>query len=96
MWLESEISEIIQGNVRNLIRGKKDIKTEKFSTLHKIYLENQWKSNNKFVWNKNSLLVVEELAKVLLQSKKNQICLGLTPAWCVLVRSQVIIYILLI
>ena len=62
--IESEISEIIQGNVRNLIRGKKDIKIEKLSTLHKIYLENQWKSNNKFVWNKNSLLVVEELAKI--------------------------------
>ena len=59
-------------------------------------LETQRKNNNKFVWDKNSGLAVNELAKVLLQSKKNQSCLGLTPARCVLVPSQVIIYILLI
>ena len=62
----------------------------------KSYLETQWKSNKKCMWDKNLVLAVDELAEVLLQSKKNQSCLGLTPARCVLVLSQVIIYILLI
>ena len=91
------MSEILQENLGNLIRRKKDIKLkiEKFRTVCKSYLETQWKSNNKFEWDKNSVLAVDELAEVLLQSKKNQICLGLTPASCVLVLSQVITYILL-
>ena len=72
-------------------RGKKT-KIEKFRTLFKNYLETQWKSNKKFVRDKNSVLAVDELAEVLLQSKKNQSCLGPLPARCALKLSQVIIY----
>ena len=64
----------IQENLGNIITGKKDIKIEKFRAMCKSYLETQWKSNNKFLWDKNSVLAVDELAKVLLQSKKNQSC----------------------
>ena len=71
--------------LRKSIRGKKDMKTEKFRTMCKSYWEIQWKSNSKFVWDKNSVLAVNKLADVLSQSKKNQNCLGLTPARCVLV-----------
>ena len=59
-------------------------------------------SKNKFVWDKNSVLEVDVLAEILLQSKnqlqskKNQSCFGLTSPRCVLVPSQVMIYILLI
>ena len=62
----------------------------------KSYLEIQWKSSNKFVWDKNSVLAVDELAEVLLQFKKKQSCLDPTAARCILALSQVIIYILLI
>ena len=50
----------------------------------KSYLEIQWKSSNKFVWDKNSVLAVDELAAVLLQFKKKQSCLDPTPARCIL------------
>ena len=80
------MSKILQENLGNLIRGKTDIKLkiENFRTVCKSYLETQWKSNNKFEWDKNSVLTVGEHAEVLLQSKKNQSCLDLTPARCVL------------
>ena len=73
------MSEILQENSGNLIRGKEDIKIETFKIVCKSYLETQWK-NKKHVWDKNSMLSVDELAKVLL---KNQNCSGLTPARCV-------------
>ena len=50
------MSEILQENLGNLIRGKEDIKIQ---DSVKSYLENQWKSNKKFVWNKNSVLTVD-------------------------------------
>ena len=78
------MSEILPENLGNLIREIKDIKIEKYRTVCKSYLEDHWKSNNKFVWDKNSVLAVDELDEVLLQSKN---CLGLTPARCVLVLS---------
>ena len=56
--------------------------------MSKSYLEIQkWKTNKKFVWEKKSMLGVDKLAKVLLQSesKENENCPGLTLAWCVLV-----------
>ena len=36
----------------------------------KSYLEILWKSNNKLVWDKNSVLAVDEPAEVLLEFKK--------------------------
>ena len=62
----------------------------------KSYLEILWKSNNKLVWDKNSVLAVDEPAEVLLEFKKKQSCLDPTPARCILALSQVIIYIVLI
>ena len=50
----------------------------------KSNLEIQWKTSKDFAWDKNSELAVD---KILLQSKENQNCLGLTPARCVLVVS---------
>ena len=73
------MSEILQENLGNLIRGKEDIKIEKFRIVCKSHLETQWK-NKKYVWDKNSVLPVDELAEILL---KNQNCSGLTPARCV-------------
>ena len=67
------MAEILQENLGNLIRGKEDIKIWKFSSVCKSYLGTQWKSNKNFAWDKNSELAVDELAKVLLQSKENQI-----------------------
>ena len=87
MDIESEISEILQENLGNLIRGNKGIKIEKFRAVCKSYLEIQWKSKKKFVWDKNSVLAVDEFSEVLLQSKENQNCLGLIPTRCALVLS---------
>ena len=67
--------------------GKEEIKIEKFRTVRKSYLETHWKSSKNFVWDKNSVLAVDELAKVLLQSKENQNCFSVTPARCVLVLN---------
>ena len=53
--IESEISKILQENLGNLIRRKKDIKIEKFRTVCKSYL-----SNKKSGWDKNSVLAVVE------------------------------------
>ena len=53
------MSERLQENLGNLIRGKKYIKIENFRTVCKSYLETQWKSNKKFVWDENSLLAVD-------------------------------------
>ena len=73
------MSEILQENLGNLIRGKEDINIEKLKIVCKSHLETQWK-NKKCVWDKNSVLSVDELTEVLL---KNQNCSGLTPARCV-------------
>ena len=56
--IESEISEILQDNLGNLIRRKKDIKIEKFRTVCKSY-----QSNKKSGWDKNSVLAVDEPAE---------------------------------
>ena len=53
--IESEISKILQENLGNLIRRKKDIKIEKFGTVCKSNL-----SNKKSGWDKNSVLAVAE------------------------------------
>ena len=81
------MSKILQENLRNLTWGKEDIKIEKFRTFYKSDLETQWKGKRNFVWDKNSELAVDVLAEVLLQSKKNQNCLGLTPTRYVLELS---------
>ena len=48
MWLdcpisniESEMFEILQENLGNLIKGKKDMKIEQLKTVCKVYLETQ-------------------------------------------------------
>ena len=56
--IESEISEILQENLGNLTRRKKDIKMEKFRTVCKSYL-----SKKKLVSDKNSVLAVDEPAE---------------------------------
>ena len=56
--IESEISKILQENLGNLIRRKKNIKTEKFRTVCKSYL-----SNKKSGWDKNSVLAADEPAE---------------------------------
>ena len=71
---------------------KKDIKIKKFRAVCKNYWETQRKSNNKFVWDKNLVLAVDKIANVLLQSKKKQICLGLTPKRFVLVLGYYIYF----
>ena len=60
------------------------IKMERFRIVCESHLETQWK-NKTNVWDKNSVLPVDELAEVLL---RNQSCSSLTPAMCVF--SQVI------
>ena len=57
--IESEMSEILQEHLGNLIRGKEGIKIENLRTVCKSYLETHWKSNKKFVWDKNSVLEVD-------------------------------------
>ena len=56
--IESEISEILQENLGNLTRRKKDIKIEKFRTVCKSYL-----SKKKSFSDKNSVLAVDEPAE---------------------------------
>ena len=56
--IESEISKILQENLGNLIRRKKNIKTEKFRTVCKSYLKNK-----KLGWDKNSVLAADEPAE---------------------------------
>ena len=70
--IESEMSEILPENLRNLIRETEEIRIKKFDSVKKLF-------------RKNSDLVVNELAEVLLQSKENQNCLGLTLSRCILV-----------
>ena len=92
-YLKQNVSEILQENLGNLIRGKKihdvpENAQEKFRTMSKSYLEIQkWKTNKKFVWEMKSTLGVDKRAKVLLQSesKENQNCPGLTLGSCDLV-----------
>ena len=73
---------------RKKIHEDQENAQETFGTMSKSYLEFQkWKANKKFVWEKKSMLGVDKLAKVLLQSesKENQNCLGLTLVRFVLV-----------
>ena len=51
------MSEILQENLGNLIRGKEDVKIEKFQIVCKSHLEIQRK-NKKYVWDKSSVLPV--------------------------------------
>ena len=44
------MTEILQQKLENLIRGKEDIKIEKFKRMCKSYLDiQQWKTKKKFV-----------------------------------------------
>ena len=88
--------EIRQENLGNLIRGKEDIiKIKNFRTAGKSYLETQWKSNKNLEWDKNSRLTIDQLDEVLLQSKENRNCLGLTPARRILVARSLYIFLLI-
>ena len=58
-YLKRNVSEILQENLGNLIRGKKIHEDQKnaqemFRTMSKSYLDIQkWKTNKKFVWEKS-------------------------------------------